>query len=76
MIAVGSLECSKPRAWPNSWTATKNRSLPGEGRRKTALRMKMIHHIRDMEYMLDGKKDAYDWIQLNKTDKENRNECK
>lgn len=29
-MAEGSLECSRPRAWPNSWTATRKRSLPGQ----------------------------------------------
>lgn len=28
MMAVGSLECSRPSAWPSSWTATRNRSFP------------------------------------------------
>ena len=27
-MAVGSLECSRPSAWPSSCTATKNKSLP------------------------------------------------
>lgn len=31
-MALGSLECSRPSAWPNSWTATRNRSLPGPRR--------------------------------------------
>lgn len=35
MMAVGSLECSSPSAWPSSCTATRNRSFPArreEGR--------------------------------------------
>lgn len=27
-MAVGSFECSRPSAWPSSWTATRNKSLP------------------------------------------------
>lgn len=26
----GSLECSRPKAWPSSWTATRKTSLPSE----------------------------------------------
>lgn len=29
-MALGSLECSSPSAWPSSCTATRKRSLPGE----------------------------------------------
>lgn len=34
MMAAGSLECSRPRAWPSSWTATRKTSLPSERHRK------------------------------------------
>ena len=44
-MAVGSLECSRPRAWPSSCTATKNRSLPGEGGKTALLMQKTSHHI-------------------------------
>lgn len=32
-MAVGSLECSRPSAWPSSWTATRNKSLPEHAKR-------------------------------------------
>ena len=31
MMALGSLECSRPSAWPSSCTATRKRSFPAEG---------------------------------------------
>lgn len=31
-MADGLLECSRPRAWPSSCTATRNTSLPGKER--------------------------------------------
>lgn len=34
MIALGSLECSRPRACPSSWTATRNKSFPVGGRHR------------------------------------------
>lgn len=33
-MASGLLECSRPSAWPSSWTATRKRSLPVWTRRR------------------------------------------
>lgn len=51
MIAVGSLECSKPRACPSSCTATRNRSFPmkrGKGK-KTFETIRIVTEITEVE---------------------------
>ena len=53
-MALGSLECSKPNAWPNSWTATRNKSLPGDETGRRERRRKNMRNRKRREKIHQG----------------------